>query len=74
MTEPEDTMRLVSALWHSNFRNIEIRDNYIQVREESFGVNGLALLADLATSYNCDLTIRSSGTGFVRARFDRKEV
>ena len=79
MTEPDPTINLVSALWHSNFKRLEISENgNVFVIAPRFTENALMLLYDLARSYDRNLIIYPTNVthelGYVRAILINKEV
>lgn len=72
MSEPDKAIQLVTALWHSNFRDITIVDGgTITVSAKVFDLNAIALLTDLARSYGLDLEFRG-GLHRMRAVFAPK--
>lgn len=59
MPEPDKALQLVTSLWHSNFRDLRIIDGgTITVSQKTFSTNAIALLVDLAQSYDLDLEFR----------------
>lgn len=73
MIETDPTIRLVTSLWHSNFRHICMDENMVIVKSERFGANGLALLAGIANTHNCNVDINRGIMEGVEATFTRRK-
>lgn len=69
----ETTIKLVTSLWHSNFRNLEVRDNgNVYVIGERFDVHALSLLCDLSRTYNLYMILYSDTRGTMRVMYEGK--